>query len=484
MEPNGLFLVAPSTVTIGESFSLAVRVLTEPYVVGESCYGPLPGVAGRYNASPRGLRYMDNVLPEFGGTVHLSGGDGYEGPERFSFSGVRGPYAGDARPIARIGGLRYRTAGTKFIRVREPASGVEAISNPIEVRADEPAERLYWGDLHCQTFFSDGLRCPEELYAFARDESFLDVFAISDHAESLTDRQWEYFTAVTNDFHRDGSFVTLLGLEWTNSKVGHRNVYYPGARGPILRANDAEEGRLDVLYEVARREGALVIPHHSANVDMGVDWSLGHDAEVERLVEIHSVWGNSECAEGAGNRFPIRTHGGEQAGQHVVDALGRGYRFGFIGGGDVHDGRPGDELHGFQTKPQVYARLHRQGIMGVWATELTRAAVFDALRRRAVYATTNARIILRFDINGHPMGSEVALGGERMLRVTAAGASEIARLEVIRNGDVLAATEPRAKEVRWELADGGEQEVDWYYVRLRSEDGRMAWSSPIWVEAV
>jgi hypothetical protein len=482
MQLTGLSVVAPSTVSVGGTFSLAVKVLTEPYFTGAACFQPLPGVVGRYNASPRGIRYMDNVLPEFGGSVRLSGGDGYEGPATFSFSGVRDPYAGDRRPIARIGGLRFTTPGVRFIRVREQESGIEGISNAIEVRAEPPTERLYWGDLHSQTFFSDGLRCPEELYAFARDEGFLDLFALSDHAEALTDRQWEYFTAVTNDFHRDGSFVTLVGLEWTSHKFGHRNVYYPGDTGPILRPDDPEQGRLETLYEVARRESALVIPHHSANATMGVDWSHGHDPQVERLVEIHSVWGNSECPADAGNPLPIAVWGGERSGQHVWDALNRGYRLGFTGGGDIHDGRPGDELHNRQTEPGGYAGLRRQGIMGVWAADLTRAAVFDALRRRAVYATTNVRVPLRFSVNGHRMGSEIRAGGPRVLQVWAASECEIARVEMIRNGEVAASVEPNATEVRWDVEDGGDRPVDWYYARLRRADGQMAWSSPVWVE--
>ena len=54
----------------------------------------------------------------------------------------------------------------------------------------------------------------------------------------------------------------------------------------------------------------------------------GHDPEMERLVEIHSVWACSERAEHQGNPYPIRVQGGETDGQHVIDALNLGYRFG------------------------------------------------------------------------------------------------------------------------------------------------------------
>jgi len=483
MEHAGFFVAAPSVVEVGQEFDLGIKALTEPYVVGARCYFRRPAVLGPFNVSPRGIRYMDNVLPEFRGTVALDGGHGYGGPESFSFADVRGPYVDDTRPVTRIPGLRFRTPGLKFITVRDSVSGVQALSNPIEVQNSPPAERLFWGDLHSQTFFSDGLRCPEELYAFARHEAFLDVFALSDHSESLTDRQWDYFAGVTNDCNEDGRFVTLVGQEWTSRPFGHRNVYYPGDSGPILRCNDAVQGQLDHVYEVARRESALVIPHHSANTVMGVNWSLGHDAEVERLVEIHSIWGNSERPGASGNPLPILTTKGEKSGQHVVDALAAGYRFGFIGGGDIHDGRPGDELHHHQERPEHYPLLRRQGIMGVWATALTRSAIFDALWRRRVFATTNVRVLLRFEVNGHPMGSEIRAGGPRTIRVTAASEAPFSRVDLVRNGATLASVRPNAQTVNWQVEDAGQETVDWYYARLTRQDGQLAWSSPVWVEA-
>jgi len=482
MEITGFCVAAPSTIEVNEEFSLGVKALCTPHVIGASCQWQTfpPYLCGPYNLSPRGITYMDNVPPEWHGRVSLQAEGGYAGPAEFSFEGVAGPYVGDSRPIARIGGLRFREPGMKFITVQDSESGVSARSNPICVSAEKLDERLYWGDLHSQTFFSDGLRCPEELYTFARDEAFLDIFALSDHAEPLSDRQWEYFGNVTNDFNEAERFVTFVGLEWTNSRIGHRNVYYPGDGGPILRASDPKQSALEEVYRVARQEGALAIPHHSANTVMGVKWELGHDPEVERLVEIYSVWGNSERPASAGNPRPIRTTKGETAGQHVIDALNRGYRFGLIGGGDIHDGRPGDDLHSCQTQPEHYHLLWRQGIMGVWAPRLTREGIFEALWNRRVFATTNVRLFLDIRVCEQPMGSEVTYEGPRPIRVRAASEVPIARIDVVRNGRDAIHAEPGECDVAWEGVDeeGGDA---WYYVRVTREDGEMAWSSPVWV---
>lgn len=218
---------------------------------------------------------MDNVIKGWKGKISIEDEEGYIGPNEFSFADVSGPYKNDDRAITRIKGIKFSTPGIKFIKVKEPVSGIESLSNPVLVAEEEKPLRLYWADPHSQTIFSDGLRCPEKLYSFAREESFLDIFAISDHSEAITDRQWEYFQNVANDFNKAGSFVTLIGQEWTNHKFGHRNIYYPGKKGPILRSFAPD--KLSEIYSIGRKYGALVIPHHSANVTMGVNWSKGHD---------------------------------------------------------------------------------------------------------------------------------------------------------------------------------------------------------------
>ncbi len=473
--------MAPSTVEVNEEFALHIKALADPYFVGTGCFTPVPGVVGPYNLSPRGIAYMDNVPREWDGAVQIRAEGGYRGPDGLSFKGRPGPYAEDRRPITRVPGLRFVEAGIKRIEVVDPVSGVRGLSNPIEVSAERLAERLYWGDMHSQTYFSDGLRCPEELFAFARHEAFLDIFGLADHVEWVTDRQWEYFVGVTNDCNDPGNFAALVGLEWTSMKYGHRNLHFPGGKAPCVRSNHPVEGELERMYEIARAEGALVVPHHSANAEMGVDWSLGHDPEVERLVEIASVWGISERPARDGNHRPIRVLGGEKDGQHVVDALRLGRRYGFVGGGDIHDGRPGDELHSLQERPDVYRGLWRQGIMGVWAKELTRESVFEALWNRRVFATTNVRTIVRFAVCGQPMGGEVTCEGPRSIALRVVGQSPIALVEIVRNGESIVALRPGALEVDHEGEDVGAGNGDWYYARITHEDGERAWSSPVWV---
>ncbi len=92
------------------------------------------------------------------------------------------------------------------------------------------------------------------------------------------------------------------------------------------------------------------------------------------------------------------------------------FQFGMVGAGDSHTGLPGQEENNFMGKhassepdaerwktPFREADIGTQegwsevasGLTGIWATENTRAALWDAMKRREVYATTGTRITVR-----------------------------------------------------------------------------------------
>ncbi|WP_317930449.1 DUF3604 domain-containing protein [Halioxenophilus sp. WMMB6] len=90
------------------------------------------------------------------------------------------------------------------------------------------------------------------------------------------------------------------------------------------------------------------------------------------------------------------------------------FKFGLIGSTDIHTGLSTTEEDNYfgkfkESNPspeRMYAKMGGQfqanrdlgaaGLTAVWAEENTRAALFDALRRREVYGTTGTRIRLRF----------------------------------------------------------------------------------------
>ncbi len=478
----GMSIVVPSTLGVGESFDLRVRMLTPPYAVKLNCFTEYyPTVEASMNLSPRGIRYMDNTMPEWKGVVEVSADSGYAGPSEIVMDGGIGIYPHDSRPIRRIPGLHFTTPGIHRVTLRDPTSGITQTSNPVVVTAELPAQRLYWGDIHGHTSFTDGIRSPEEVYYFARDESFLDVCAITEHGEYyLTDLQWDYFQRVTNHFNQPNGFVTLVAHEWTSMTYGHRNMYYRSDTAPLVRATDPAWRELPQLYALAHQHGALVVPHHSASTLMGVDWTVDHDPEVERLAEIYSVWGSSERSAAAGNFRPIHAElGGETQGHHVVDALALGRRFGILASGDFHDGRPGNTLSTYQQEPAAYRYTQPGGLVGIWATGLTRDGIYDALWNRRVFGTTGPRMVLQFEIAGHPMGSTLENLATHPVRVRSHTDVPIDRIDLVRNGSDYEFVSAGACDVDWAIPNvPGDS---WYYVRVTRQDGEMAWSSPIWI---
>ena len=485
MEPTAIHCVAPSRVAVGESFAIKVKMLGPIRKI--TCSGAWndrkPTLHGPFNLNvARQIQYHDNCLPEWRGKLALDAGTALSGPEEVTFDGThQGVFPGDKRPIRTCAGFRLNTPGVHFIRLVDEGSGVEGYSNPIFVTEEIPTTRIFWGDPHWQTFFSDGLRCPEELYAFARDEGFLDFGAITDHMEGVTDRQWDYFQAVTNDYNEPGRFVTLIGQEWTNHNPavgapGHRNIYYRGDGGPVLRSTAPDCNTLEKLWrklDALSDIEALAIPHHSANVVMGVDWTQGWNPRYEKAVEIHSVWGSSERPMDDGNIMAIQHLGGEMRGRHVVEALRRGYRFGFVGGGDIHDGRPGDALHSESYLPGPTG-FWPAGYTAVLTPSLTRDAVFDAIRDRNTYATTQTRIYLDATFREAESGCS--------LDITATSEEGIREAAIVVHGEdvqKLPSDEDQRIISRKNLPVPIEPD-SFCYVRITTERNNMAWSSPRW----
>jgi hypothetical protein len=80
---------------------------------------------------------------------------------------------------------------------------------------------------------------------------------------------------------------------------------------------------------------------------------------------------------------------------------------------------------------------YREGLAAVLATELTREAIFDALRHRRTYAVSADRIELDFRCNGQVMGAEMPYVRDRELKVTATGWDQVDRVEVLKNNRVI-----------------------------------------------
>ena len=236
----------------------------------------------------------------------------------------------------------------------------------------------------------------------------------------------------------------------------------------------------DNLFRFCRESGyrIITVPHHSMKLR---DWGM-YDPAFDRLIEVYSCWGSYESREDN----PLNTKRRPKR-QSAMYAFGLGYTPGMIAAGDSHVGYPGRSL--MYADPYL-CQNWKAGLAAVYAPELTREAVWDALYDRHCYGTTGARIVLRFRLNGARMGSILEYAPDdgglcaREIEVTVCGTDAVLRVDVIKNNGLLKRVRPKSDRAEFTFADRLHEATstrDWYYVRVFQADGNAAWSSPIWV---
>ncbi len=209
--------------------------------------------------------------------------------------------------------------------------------------------RIFFGDIHWHTVFSDGDFEIDKMYKNAVEDNYLDFTACTDHGELLDGistifggvREWDVIKTFIEkllgfsewqvmkdkciEYYDPGSFTTLLGFEWTAAQwslggkewtpngwedVGHINFYYrdvyPEARefafyqklnyDSILKtmAKEHDKGLLNIGY-----------PHHplgrASSYNFTTNFTFLADEikhkccrdKILRGVEVFSRWGNS-----------------------------------------------------------------------------------------------------------------------------------------------------------------------------------------------
>ena len=402
----------------------------------------------------------------------------------------RGRLAVPLRLSAELGGVirvrgRLVGAGT--------GPGFEAESNPLLV---SPAgRRILWADLQNHSGLSDGSATPDDLLRYAREVAGLDAAAVTDHDHwgmRFMDGEpsiWRRTLDAADARNEPGRFVALAGYEWTNWVEGHRHVVFfeptaEAAAGLLLSSIDERYDEPRELWAGLEGVRALTFAHHSAGAPIATDWSSPPPAEVEPATEIVSVHGSSEAADSPG--MVVRN---ALAGNFVRDALDRGYRLGFVGSSDGHDGHPG---LGHLASPSG-------GVAAILSDEVTREGIYEALLARRTYATNGPRIVVRASYAGWPIGADIpadeaaagAVGPiagvpQTTLVVRAITPGEIARIEVVSRqgatgagaltGEALCGEGERECSLTVPLP--GFQAGGYLYLRVVQEDGGAAWTSP------
>jgi len=337
--------------------------------------------------------------------------------------------------------------------------------------------KLFYGNLHehsdisvCQRIHDQSV---DESYQNMRDITALDFACVTDHGFNMNPYYWSYTGKLARMNHDPGRFLTFLGEEWTstfeqyNEKhpygfYGHRNLvfadpYFPKWFNAQTRQTPAQ------LWEELRKMNAdfVQIPHQLADTgNVPTDWNFT-DEKAQPVAEIFQVRGSYEY-KGA-PREAVRIT--PKAGYFIHDAWARGIVIGVIASPD-HGGGYGKAC--------------------VFAPELTREAILDAIRARRCYGTTAAKIFLDVRVNGHLMGEKLKepATGPVEVKIATRCPADIERIEVCRNNQFVYTVSPNGRQadltyVDMEPPDGR----SYYYVRLIQKDGEIAWTSPVWFGA-
>jgi hypothetical protein len=413
------------------------------------------------------LDAVGNAGPEFAGEIAFADlPPSIEMPTSVTFA----PGDGAAKAIEAV----VREAGVYRLRATG-ADGFAATSNPMMV--SETGPRVLWGDLQGHSSLSDGTGTVDDYFEYARDVAALDVAALTDHDHwgilplDSHPEVWKEIVDGARRYYEPGRFVTFLGFEWTSWIHGHRHVLYLGDDGEVLSSIDRKYESPLQLWEALRGRQALTLAHHSAGGPMRVNWDIPPDPVLEPVTEIVSVHGSSEALD---SPIPIYS---PVPGNFVRDVLDRGYRLGFVGSGDSHDGHPG--------LSQLAAPSG--GLAAILSEDRTRESVFAALRARRVYATNGPRILLRVALGSHGMGMAVPVpAGESIddeLFVHVIAPSPLEHVELIRSGEIVDRFPAEGLlEVILQRSVEELRAGEYLYVRVVQQDGGAAWSSPIFLE--
>jgi hypothetical protein len=358
--------------------------------------------------------------------------------------------------------LTFTSPGSGYLVAK--AGDLTVRSNPINAYDERPALAQYWGDLHAQTEATVGTGTEEEYLTFARDQAYLDFASHQGNDFQVSDEVWERLNRTIERFQEDHRFVVLPGYEWSGNTAagGDHNVIYRTEGMPILRSShwqipDTPENDLSpahpvsVLFERLRQqvgvENVVVAAHVGGRY---ADIQRYFDPGLCRLVEILSCWGVFEWL--------------------LWDALEAGHVVGVTCNSDGHKGRPGAE------GPGAGEFGIAGGLTCVLAPELTRQAVFDALRARRCYGTSGPRIDLQVEMDGAPMGSVLPWRQGAQIQASVLGTAPLESLSLYRGREVIHQVRPAAFD---SVAGSRRIRLTWGGAHMRGRGRRVTWDGTI-----
>ncbi len=356
----------------------------------------------------------------------------------------------------------------------------------------ESGYKLYFGQLHSHTTYSDGsgdLETALDYVASLPDSANVDFVAFTDHsnyfdtateanpADALNDKslmtdasrtRWETYKQTAAAFTAEqDDLIALAGFEMTwSGGPGHINTF--DSDGLVSRNNTALNNKtgdagMKLYYETINKGDSLNQFNHPGNTFGNFTDFSYRDDETDAhffLVEV----GNGEGQIGAGGYYPSYSE--------YDLALSKGWHVAPTNNQDNHKGRWGN------------ANDARDVIL---AESFTEQGLYDAIRALRVYATEDKNLEIGYTVNDMPMGTifdeDIPETLDIVVTVYDPDATDaISKIELIGDDGKTVYTWSNALELaEGELKVSLAPEETYYYVRVTEKDGDLAVTAPVWV---
>jgi hypothetical protein len=269
--------------------------------------------------------------------------------------------------------------------------------------------KVFYGDLHshCAVSYAHGpladalenARTQLDFVSITGHAAWPDMPEPDDRIQHIIDfhnqgfeklrTSWPSYLETCASASRDGELIVFPGYEIHSCRDGDYTFVFREADAALV-IDDSIGG---VQRQLQGRFGRRVLgfPHHVAypRGSRGINWD-SFDSEVTPLVEILSMHGISESCDSP--RPYLHSMGPIDGDSTVQRGLALGHRFGFLGNTDHHSAFPGSYGH---------------GKTGVWARELTRDGIWEALTAGRTFALTGDRVALELTVAGRLMGERL-----------------------------------------------------------------------------
>lgn len=265
--------------------------------------------------------------------------------------------------------------------------------------------RVFFGNLHSHTGYSDGSGTPEDAYAHARDVAKLDFLAVTEHnhaqAGDIAGNHALYNGAQpaslisTAARFNTGNFVALYGQEFSTISSGnHANVLEVG---DVIDTSSVANGAWDVLLNTwlpahpdSEGKPAVLLLNHPATSDSPNSKEYGIAKFANATAWRNRLDPHAELI----NMINGPSHSTSQPGRPSESEFLRYLNVG------LHVAPTADQDNHLRNWGSAAPTR-----TGIWAPSLTKANVLTALRERRVYASEDADLRIVGTVNGKLMGT-------------------------------------------------------------------------------